>query len=64
MYTAWEYKVVSLDQISPPNGRAFDSRLTGALSNFGRQGWELAGTVDGEGNDVFLCLKRPNGETV
>jgi hypothetical protein len=58
--TKWEYRVLSLDEtVAPSPGHGFQIRLSMALRGFGEDGWELAGLVDGEASDVFVCLKRP-----
>jgi hypothetical protein len=61
MFNVWEYNVISLDEFSPPDGRGFDLRLQRTMAHFGRDGWELAGMVNGDGDDVFLGFKRPTG---
>ena len=59
MYTKWEYKVVSLDEFAPPDDRAFDIRLWGALTNFGSFLCALVMCRDKKDVLTFHCYSVP-----
>lgn len=59
MYTAWEHKVISLREAVVPDYMPFGLQLQSLADRFGDDGRELAATVEGEGDDVFLAFKRP-----